>query len=168
MAFNGTDLTVIASQAVGAGTVLYGVYKFFVKHFPKQVAAVESQVPDAVKTLAEDGVQLIKNLAESPLFAGKVVEGKLEAQHVIDHLNSTTAISEAKTILLGVGKVYNDLTPDEKVKAEVLLRLALSALGINLTDAQVQGVFTEAQKAIDALRVQPFYKAAFEATQESA
>lgn len=167
MAFNGTDLTVIASQAVGAGTVIYGVVKYLAKHFPKQVQAVESHVPEAVKTLAEDGVQLIKNLAESPLFAGKVEAGKLEAKHVIDQLNQTTAVSEAKTILLGVGKVYSALTPDEKVKAEVLLKLALSALGVRLNDAQIQSVFAEAQTAIDALKGQSFYKAAFEPQQSA-
>jgi predicted nucleic acid-binding protein len=152
------DPTNVVATVVAVLAVLVPLLK---KLWPVVGAAVEKAGP-AIETGVEDAVQLVSHLAQSPLFAGKVEVGKLEAQHVIDHLNSTTAISEAKTILLGVGKVYNELAPDEKVKAEVLLRLALSALGIQLNDAEVQGVFTEAQKAIDALRGQPFYKAAFE------
>ena len=104
------------------------------------------QLPHQVVTLADDAVHIVEGLGKSPLFAAEAAAGKVELKHVADKLLQTTAASEAKTILLEVGKTYDALTPDEKVKAEVTLRVTLSALGINLTDAQIQSAFTDVGK----------------------
>lgn len=159
--------TVVSAQAGGTavviGAVVYALRKFLKDK--KAVAAVEKVVahdlPHGVAVAVEDAVKFVAHLVESPLLAGVAASGKLEAHHVLAVLSDTRAVSEAKTILLGVGKVYNSLTADEKVKVEVMLRLALSALGIHLTDAQVQGVFADAQKQLDALASDATFKAMF-------
>lgn len=171
MAFNGTDWTVVGSNAVGALAVIGAIVAYVKKRFPKAAQAVEQEVakklPHAVIVGFEDAVKVVENIAESPFFAGKVAAGELKAKHVLDELTQTKAVSEAKTVLLGIGKKYNELTDQEKVKAEVQLRLVLSSLGINMTDAQVQGIFTDAQKAIESLQATAIFKASFENTSVS-
>lgn len=53
------------------------------------------------------------------------------------------------------------LSESERVKAAVLLRLAFSAVGVTLTDKQIEDTFTGAQKAVDELRGDAVYKATF-------
>jgi len=159
--WNGTDWTVIGSQAAGVAAILWTGYKWLNSHFPKEVKFVEDKIPGGVKTVLEDGAKLFEHLLQSPWFAAKAKVGKLTAQHVIDHLNSTTAVSEAKSILINVEKLYSELAPNEKVKAEVMLRMVLSGLGINMTDTQIQGVFDEADKAIEALKNDARFKVVF-------
>jgi predicted nucleic acid-binding protein len=166
MIFNGTDWTVIGTQAGGVVAVLYGGYRFFAKRFPKATQAVEQdlakKLPHGVVTVAEDAFKFVEHIAESPFFAGKVAEGELKAKHVLDELTQTKAVSEAKTVLLGIGKVYASLTDAEKLKAEITLKLALSGIGIAMTDTQIAAVFAEAQKAIESIQATAMFKASFE------
>lgn len=166
MFWTGTDWTVVASQAAGVAAVLYAGYKWLDKRFPKQVNAVEKAaakiLPGAVVTGVEDAAKLVENLVKSPWFAPIAAKSELEAHHIIGKLEHTTAVSEAKTILLGIGKAYAALTDQEKVKAEVTLRLVLNQLGIDMVDKQIQSVFSEAQKAIDSLKQTAVFKASFE------
>jgi len=163
--FSGTDWTVVGAQVLGAVGVVGGVVAYLKKRFPKEVQAVENTVAHDVPAIAlqgvEDAAKFVEHIVASPLFAGIAAKGKVEAHHVLDKLTQTTAVSEAKTVLLAIGKVYDALSDTEKLKAEVTLKLALSGIGISMTDKQIQGVFAEAQKAIDAARLTPMFKASF-------
>lgn len=160
------DIQTIVTDAVAVVVGVGSTWVMLKKRFPTETKVISNEIthnlPHAVLTGIEDAVKFIEHLGESPLFAAEVAKGKLEAHHVLGKLEQTTAVSEAKTILLGIGKVYDALSAQEKVKAEVTLRLALSQLGINMTDAQIQGVFNEAQKAIDSLKSTAMFKASFE------
>jgi len=159
--WTGTDWTVVASQAAGVVVLIVSAYKWADKHFQKELQAVEKDIPAGIKTVVEDATKFVEHIVTSPFFAGLAAKGKVEAHHVLDKLTQTTAVSEAKTVLLAIGKVYDALTDAEKLKAEVTLKLALSGIGINMADKQIQAVFAEAQQAIDAARLTPMFKASF-------
>lgn len=151
------DPTNVVTTVLATLAVLVPVLK---KFFPAAGNAMEKAIP-TVKVAVEDAVQFVAHLAQSPFFAGKFSAAELQAHHVVDQLQSLTAVKEAQTILLGVGKFYAGLTDQEKTKAEVLLKLTLSAVGINLSEAEIKAVFDEADKAIAALKQNDFFKASF-------
>jgi len=160
MIFTGTDWTTVVTGAGVVIAVLGGGVKLWRK-VEKDNPGLIKAIPSKVVTVVDDAAKFVEHIVTSPLFAGLAAKGKVEAHHVLDKLTQTTAVSEAKTVLLAIGKVYDALTDAEKLKAEVTLKLALSGIGINMADKQIQAVFTEAQQAIDTAKLTPMFKASF-------
>ena len=144
-------------DALAVIVALLGVWQVHKTQFEKYLKIL----PQPVQNVIENGLNGLEALAKSPWFAAEAAKGKVELKHVIDKVSHLTIVNEAKTILLSIGKAYNTLTPAEVIKAEYLLRLGLSDLRVTLTDQQVKDIFNEAQKAIDLLKSQPEFKAAF-------
>jgi hypothetical protein len=164
--FNATDWTVVASQAGGyiltAATVIYSVYKFVKKEDPKLVTDIEKKIPHGVLTVAEDAVKLVENLVKSPWFASAAAAGKLEAHHVLGQLDQLKAVSSAQTVLMQLGKSYDSLSVEEKVKAQSVLKLALLKLGIQLSDKQIADIFAQVDAATKALAADKTFATLFE------
>lgn len=165
MLWTGTDWTVVSAQAGGVIAVLYAGYKWVDKHFPTQTKQVEQDIehslPHGFATLVEDGAKFMEHVIASPLFAGLAAKGKVEAAHIVKQATQTAVGSEVKTVLLGAGKLYSQMTDTEKVKAESALRLVLNAAGINLTDTQIKAAFDDTEQAINIATSTNFFQALF-------
>lgn len=169
MVFNGTDWTVVGSNAVGALAVIGAIVAYVKKRFPKATQAVEQmvakKVPHAVVVGVEDAIKFVEHLAQSPFFAGKVAVGELQVKHVLDELTQTKAVSEAKTILMQLGKAYSVLSVEQQIKAQSVLKLGLLKLGINMTDAEIQAVFQAVDASGQALSADKTFATLFEQPQ---
>ncbi|WDL96063.1 hypothetical protein [Alicyclobacillus sp. ALC3] len=99
---------------------------------------IAEKLPQSAVVAVEDGVKFIEHLAESPVMAPFVAKGKIEVQHLIDEVEHDKAIMQAQAILRQAGGAYEGLKPDVKVKVETVLKLALSKMGINFSEAEVK------------------------------
>ena len=162
MVFNGTDWTIVSTGAASVVVMLAAGYKWIVKEakaHPQLAEDVEKKLPHGVVEAVEDAGKFVEHIAASPIFAGVAAKGKLQSQHVLGELANSEAAKVAAQVLQAFGKGYSALDANEQNAAVIMARTELSKLGLNITDAQIEGALKGAESAVSALQGLTIFKA---------
>lgn len=137
-------ITIIGTSLVTVG----GMVPVLKKYLPRVGEVIKQDAP----VIAHDvniGIDFLKNLAESPLFAGKVAAGKLEAHHVISELEkSQLVIASVKGIgafTKTLGVPLSGMTATQKTDLTEFVKAELAKVGVTMTDAQIVQALQDAQ-----------------------
>lgn len=150
MIWTGADWTTVVTGAGVVLAVLSGGAKLWRK-VEKADPALTHELPHKVVEIADDVAKFVEGIAKSPLFAAEAAKGKVEVQHVVDKLASTTLAQEIAKVLAAAGKKWADMSEIEKGTLLTTVQAALAKVGVRVTSAQIAAAVPAVEIGIQTL-----------------
>lgn len=143
---NWNEVGLVIVGLVGSPVVTTWLVKKFGKDAPKVV--------QAAVTVVDEGIQLVKDLAKTPWFAGVAATTELKVHHVVATLEDTTLGKVAATGIAAFGNDLDKMTVIQKANLSEWVKAELKKFEVMVSDQQVMAALQVAQTAVDKVRAE--------------